>query len=102
MPDPLIFPPMDWTSHSMDIFVGIAAQSSPLLIFISFLLFFIRKHVLESSHLEDFCYNKIDCGIYYVDAHSYSLIMVENDKVKPQCMKILLASTWKGNTIIWI
>ena len=59
VPDPWIFPPMDWISHGMDISVGVAAQSSPPSIFISSLPFSIRKYALESFHLGEFCYNEI-------------------------------------------
>jgi len=65
VPDPWIFPPMDWISHGMDISVGVAAQSSPPSIFISSLPFSIRKYALESFHLGEFCYNKIYCNILH-------------------------------------
>jgi hypothetical protein len=53
VPDPWIFLLVDWISD------GTACVS----IFISSSLFSINKYVVESSHLGDFYYNKIDCNI---------------------------------------
>ena len=91
------FPPVDWISHSTDIYIymGKAAQCSPPSIFMSSLLFSVKKYVLESSHLRDFYYNKIDCNILCeLSVETHSLITVENDNmIKPQSMKILPEST---------